>query len=978
MLFFGFVVLGASIVSPVFAGIASAQLQPGEVAYKSGQVIKFRNVVYTFEAIDNRSGSDINGWSIYLPAGWTCGDSVIVDNPGAGETVELRDTEVQTQNVPSPALGASCQTIDSDIQPTFVDVDSVELCTEAGGAWAGTTCTFNSNPSTTPQPTEGAPTCEDSGWFSWIQCPLLKASDELITYTEAQIDSLLRTPKDYYDNPAVDGAWARIRNLAYILLIPILLVMVIGTALGFNFFDAYTIKRALPRMLIATIFIALSLPLLQLAMDINTVIGTGIAGLILSAVPGAEDITLSGLFDPSFSESGLIWGGLLIGAFAIPIWIGAATFLAISVVISIFTIFVLLAFRQLLLVALIIFAPLAILSWIFPGNDKLWKLWGGSFWKLMFLYPLIMGLLAVGRIFAVIVRDSGIDGIIAVILILVAYIGPFFLIPAAFKYAGGVFANIGGMVNNRERGMFDRLRKARSNSLKGGWERAQSNTAYKGAGDKGFRGTSNRLLQRASLSGKALKSNGITSIGSLSAGIDKEIRAVKAHELDELLKDGEVGVWRGNDDLSGIAGDVMNADSDNLTAAFIRRYSKAPTKRAEEVAASTAKREGLVEGTDEYNERYESVLNSEKTKFMPSITSRARIAADSVVKMQNSGNFKGALSTALDESGAFLNSDGTVDAEKRNIAVSQVVSAQRKYGNTALARGMVISAMEGGTYYANSEDTWRAAGLAAHGDDNAEADMVVKGRKALQSAGRIEGLGSFGTTLGHMQNVSKDISSSEKERLKSKFAGHLIDNNPGSTLANQALKDKYLEADVIPELQRRITEAAVNVESGVPGAQDKLVQSLVIADSVHQMLGQTKPQMAKVWADKLLSMKLPPMTVQEEEIVNVTRTVKVPSGLFNEKNEPIYTEREIVEQVKQPVTKTVTRSVRQENGVLKNTAEWQKYHKEFYTAEEVAQQKLGSTPEERRAAEEATRLGGGGGDIGGGLPPPPPLGGKLG
>ena len=48
--------------------------------------------------------------------------------------------------------------------------------------------------------------------------------------------------------------------------------------------------------------------------------------------------------------------------------------------------FLALAFRQMLLIAFMVIAPLAILAWIFPGNDKLWKLWWNAFSKLLLLY----------------------------------------------------------------------------------------------------------------------------------------------------------------------------------------------------------------------------------------------------------------------------------------------------------------------------------------------------------------------------------------------------------------------------------------------------------------------------------------------------------------------------------------------------------------------------------------------------------------
>ena len=44
------------------------------------------------------------------------------------------------------------------------------------------------------------------------------------------------------------AVWVRLRDIAYIILVPIMLVMVIGTALNIGPFDAYTVKKALPRM----------------------------------------------------------------------------------------------------------------------------------------------------------------------------------------------------------------------------------------------------------------------------------------------------------------------------------------------------------------------------------------------------------------------------------------------------------------------------------------------------------------------------------------------------------------------------------------------------------------------------------------------------------------------------------------------------------------------------------------------------------
>src|SRR6185436_10887211 len=86
----------------------------------------------------------------------------------------------------------------------------------------------------------------------------------------------------------------------------------------------------------------------------------------------------------------------------IALWLFGGTLLLFAIIG-----FMVLLLRQLLVVALLLVAPLAILAWIFPGNDKLWKAWWSLFSKLLIMFPLIMGLLGIGRIFASIINDGG-------------------------------------------------------------------------------------------------------------------------------------------------------------------------------------------------------------------------------------------------------------------------------------------------------------------------------------------------------------------------------------------------------------------------------------------------------------------------------------------------------------------------------------------------------------------------------------------
>lgn len=306
--------------------------------------------------------------------------------------------------------------------------------------------------------------CESEGTtLSWIICPLLTLADKTVSGLDSAINSLLTIPDGYLTDGNMETTWKRLRTIAYVILIPIMLVMVIGTALGFDFISAYTAKRALPRLVIAAIFIAVSWELTKFLVVLSNDIGSSLAGLISHSFGGYNNITLASIFKPDGLDSGSLFVGMVVGGTALVTFtsIGIIASYALISVVALLIGFVVLAFRQMLIIALMLLAPLAILAWIFPGNDKFWKLWWESFSKLLLLYPLIALLLAAGKSFAVIVSDID-SGTAGTFIKLTAYIGPYFLIPAMFKLAGGTFATISGMANDRGRGLFDRQRKKRA------------------------------------------------------------------------------------------------------------------------------------------------------------------------------------------------------------------------------------------------------------------------------------------------------------------------------------------------------------------------------------------------------------------------------------------------------------------------------------------------------------------------------------
>ncbi len=415
--------------------------------------------------------------------------------------------------------------------------------------------------------------CEsESGVLGWIICPILDLFDKGIEALDNQVESLLETKTEPFETGGgLHQAWATVRNLAYLILVPIMLVMVIGTALGFDFISAYTVKRALPRLVIAAIFISLSWEITTFLIEVTNAVGKGVLGIMTTPFEDTIPTSLADVFNDSgialgfgailgFAAAVKIFGGALVGILML---YAAGAFLGLLVG------FFLLALRQLLIIVLVMLSGLAILSWIFPGNDKLWKLWWNSFSKLLFVFPIIMVLIGAGRIFAGLSSQYQ-KGALGVLLAVTAYIAPYFLIPATFKLAGGMFATITGMAQDRERGLFDRLRKGRQELAS---QRHQENMAGTSALGKGRFGSAYR---RAASLGR----NGSWSpTRSGRSRWTEQERKVAEQSADKLLEVGGARAFN-DDDASAVLRQVGISRND-----FVRQYMARGHSRGEAESA---------------------------------------------------------------------------------------------------------------------------------------------------------------------------------------------------------------------------------------------------------------------------------------------------------------------------------------------------------------------------------------------------------
>lgn len=312
---------------------------------------------------------------------------------------------------------------------------------------------------------KAAITCGQGSAIDWIACPLSTALQTFANFAEDGIVNLLNvsssqifqcthstdTKGDCATSAAYYTAWSTMRDFALAFLAIAALVMIIAQALGSELVDAYTIRKVLPRLLIAIIGISLSWILLKFFIDFTNDLGNGIRTIIyypFRNIGGSGNLVIHG----GTAALGYLFAG--IGAFALgPMgllsFVGTAA-LAASVA------FLVLVLRQIIIVFLVLLAPLAIAAYILPGSKKAWSLWWDSLAKALLMFPMIAGIIAVGHVFAMVSSTSTnpIGGIIAII----AYIAPYFMIPFTVKFAGGLLNTLGTVVNDRHRGGFDRLK----------------------------------------------------------------------------------------------------------------------------------------------------------------------------------------------------------------------------------------------------------------------------------------------------------------------------------------------------------------------------------------------------------------------------------------------------------------------------------------------------------------------------------------
>jgi hypothetical protein len=340
-------------------------------------------------------------------------------------------------------------------------------------------------------------TCSIEG-IGWILCPVASAiagmTDALFGAVTAfmQVAPLNLAPKD---NPLY-SAWSVMRTIANVAFVIVFLIIIFSqlTSTGVS---NYGVKKLLPRLVVGAILVNVSFYVCAVAVDLSNILGIGVQQLfegISSASSGASDpgTTATAWSDATatvLAGVGTIGAGIAIETFASGgLWgaIAALLPLLVGALFALVVAFLVLLARQALIIMAIVVSPLAFVAFLLPNTESLFKKWRDLFMSLLVLFPLLSLVFGASGLAAVILRSTsaatlnspGGNAFIAFFL----YIGsfavqaiPFFITPLLIKLSGGVLGRFAGMVNNPNKGPFDRLRKGGERVAKDAQNRAFAN-----------------------------------------------------------------------------------------------------------------------------------------------------------------------------------------------------------------------------------------------------------------------------------------------------------------------------------------------------------------------------------------------------------------------------------------------------------------------------------------------------------------------
>ncbi|HSX32646.1 MAG TPA: hypothetical protein VLF43_05270, partial [Candidatus Saccharimonadales bacterium] len=395
----------------------------------------------------------------------------------------------------------------------------------------------------------------------WM-CPLINGASDIVESLDAGIIDLLliRTEQIFNTNKgtgaaekneaassaAYFSAWSAFRNIAYALIVIIGLVMVASQVLGFEWFDAYTIRKMLPKLLLSIILVAVSWRLMEFLYNGSNAAASAIQALIKAPFANmkadigtqAGDLTLSVLVGALLLVGA--GAGLVALTFAGPGAIGA---LIVSGALVVFSAWIILITRNTIATLLIVASPVPLALYAFEPGKKVYNIWKTVSATILLSVPAVAGFLQISHVAALVTYiGGGKTGAVVAFIILVAAYGFIFVIIKKLDAVWGSLGNVTSQATGKLRG---RLNNYASKSMSKRYTEGMEGTRNFG----GVRGAAVGLGRRARVASQPGMGAAAFSLrGKSRAKYAEAVRTMNAGRAEQLMK--QDGDRAGGDDTA--------------------------------------------------------------------------------------------------------------------------------------------------------------------------------------------------------------------------------------------------------------------------------------------------------------------------------------------------------------------------------------------------------------------------------------------
>ena len=308
--------------------------------------------------------------------------------------------------------------------------------------------------------------CDVQG-IGWIICPLSNWLADGIDYMYSALQEFLKTKplETTNQNSGIYLAWVIMRNISNVAFIVAFLVIIYSqlTSVGIS---NYGVKKMLPRLIIAAVLVNLSFTFCAVLLDLSNITGyafqdafMGIKNTISTVGENTSTWTWSEVISTALSNGALAVGAgyavsLALTTELLPMLVPAATLAGLTLLF----VLLIMAARQALIIILIIISPLAFVCYLLPGTEKWFKKWRDSFLTMLVFFPAFAVVFGGAQLAGIIIiqNASGSNGAIMHILGMLVQIIPLAITPLIMKLSGGVLGKFAGIVNDKNKGLYDR------------------------------------------------------------------------------------------------------------------------------------------------------------------------------------------------------------------------------------------------------------------------------------------------------------------------------------------------------------------------------------------------------------------------------------------------------------------------------------------------------------------------------------------